>query len=208
MLTPTDAIARLKEGNQRYVSGQPTAAHRDPARRSELATGQSPWAIVLSCADSRVPPEVVFDQGLGDLFVVRVAGNIVTPALLGSIEFAAAEFGARLIVVLGHSQCGAVKAVLGLLDQPVESVSPNLQAIADEILPVAKPLHESDLRGSGDQLVAEAVRANVRNTADRLKSESAVVASLAEEDGLVIVGAEYSLETGVVDLFFDGENSA
>ena len=173
----------------------------DAERRGDVAHGQHPSAIVLGCSDSRVPAEIVFDQGLGELFVIRVAGNVVAPSQIGSVEFAAKQFGTRLVVVLGHSQCGAVKATLEELERPSETRSPNLSAIVDRIRPSVEDLAQSD--SGRETLLAKAVRANIRQAADHLRHGSRILEELIDRDGLVVVGAEYSLETGVVE-FFDG----
>ena len=171
-------------------------------RRLELAAGQQPFAIVLGCSDSRVPAEIVFDQGLGDLFVIRVAGNIVAPSQVGSVEFAAARYGTRLVVVLGHSECGAILATLEELQQPT-SHSRNLRSIVDRVRPSVEALLATDLRNDQTALVRHAVRANIRASANHLRHGSAVLEQLIEGEGLLVVGAEYSLETGVVDFFDD-----
>ena len=173
------------------------------ARRRELAAGQEPFAIILGCSDSRVPAEIVFDQGLGDLFVIRVAGNIVAPSQIGSVEFAAGRFGTPLVVVLGHSACGAILATLEELRRPSGAQSRNLRSIVDRIRPSVEPLLATELARDPDALVRQAVRANIRVAADQLRHGSGVLEQLIKEDGLLVVGAEYSLETGVVD-FFDG----
>ena len=172
-------------------------------RRLELAAGQEPFAIILGCSDSRVPAEIVFDQGLGDLFVIRVAGNIVAPSQIGSVEFAAERYGTRLVVVLGHSQCGAVLATLEELGCRSRDQSRNLRSIVDRIRPSVEALLGTELRLRPDDLVRQAVRANIRVSANHLRHGSEVLELLIQEDGLLVVGAEYSLETGVVD-FFDG----
>jgi carbonic anhydrase len=173
------------------------------ARRVALAAGQEPFAIILGCSDSRVPAEFVFDQGLGDLFVIRVAGNIVAPSQVGSVEFAAARFGTRLVVVLGHSQCGAILATLDELRRPSDDQSRNLRSIVDRIRPSVTALLTTEGGHSPDALVQQAVRANIRASADHLRHGSDVLEQLIQSAGLLVVGAEYSLETGVVD-FFDG----
>lgn len=205
MKSAMEALGRLREGNRRFVrdvrrwSTLPTRT-----RRGELVGGQEPFAVVLGCADSRVPAEIVFDQGLGDLFVVRVAGNVVAPSLVGSVEFAADRFGTRLVVVLGHSDCGAVQATLDELEHPTGTRSPNLRSIVDRIRPAVEPLLESgDLRRDREALMERAVRANVRASVHHLRHGSEILGTLIEEDGLLVVGAEYSLETGAVD-FFEG----
>lgn len=202
MIPAPDALARLREGNLRFASSvRGAAALPSHDRLRELAEGQAPFAIILGCADSRVPAEIVFDQGLGDLFVIRVAGNIVAPSQVGSVEFAAARFGTRLVVVLGHSQCGAITATLEELQQPSENQSPNLRAIVDRIRPSVEQLLATDLRNDLDALVSEAVRANIRASVDHLRHGSPILEQLIRQDGLAVVGAEYSLETGVVDFF-------
>ncbi len=171
-------------------------------RRAELTNGQEPFAIVLGCSDSRVPAEIVFDQGLGDLFVIRVAGNIVAPSQIGSVEFAAARFGTRLVVVLGHSRCGAILATLEELQRPTENQSRNLRAIVDRVRPSVEGLLGAGTRDH-DDLVQQAVQANIRASAYHLRHGSEVLEQLIRDDGLLVIGAEYSLETGVVE-FFDG----
>lgn len=204
-MTPArEALARLRAGNRRYVTGAfDRAGQVGQARRDELLGGQRPFAIILGCSDSRVPVEIIFDQGLGDLFVVRVAGNIAAPAQTGSIELAVQHCGARLVVVLGHTRCGAVQAAFDALHRPQEPLSPGLREIVDRIDPLLTGLLATDLRHDQEALLHEAMLANVRATADRLRQDSAVIAHAIQRDGLVVVGAEYSLATGVVD-FFDG----
>jgi carbonic anhydrase len=205
MIPASDALERLRSGNERFVSGvRQGAAPTNHTRRSELTEVQEPFAIILGCSDSRVPAEIVFDQGLGDLFVIRVAGNIVASSQVGSIEFAAARFGTRLVVVLGHSQCGAVRATLEELQQPTHSQSRNLRSIVDRIRPSVEALLGTELRHDPDALVQHAVRANIRASANHLRHGSEILEQLIENGGLLVVGAEYSLETGVVD-FFDGK---
>ncbi|MBM4185290.1 MAG: carbonic anhydrase [Gemmatimonadetes bacterium] len=199
------ALARLKEGNRRFVSElQGTAADTGERRRRELIGGQEPFAIILGCSDSRVPAEIVFDQGLGDLFVIRVAGNIVAPSQIGSVEFAAELFGTRLVVVLGHSMCGAVLATLEELERPTERRSPNLRSIVDRIRPAVEGLLEARVGRDRKDLVHHAVRANIRASVDHLRHGSEILERLIQQDGLLVVGAEYSLETGVVDFFDAG----
>ncbi len=208
MISAREALERLREGNHRFVSDVGSReVVTGQTRRSELASGQQPFAIILGCSDSRVPAEIVFDQGLGDLFVIRVAGNIVAPPQIGSVEFAAARFGTRLVVVLGHSRCGAVSATLESLLQPTHSHSRNLLSIIERIRPSVEPLLATELRHDPDALVQHAVRANIRSSATHLRHESDVLRQLIHRDGLLVVGAEYSLETGFVD-FFDGVPTA
>lgn len=205
MISATDALERLREGNRRFASA---IAERDEARasqtrREELASGQEPFAVILGCSDSRVPAEIVFDQGLGDLFVIRVAGNIVAPSQIGSVEFAASEFGTRLVVVLGHSQCGAVLATLDAVRQPTAERSRNLCSIVDRIRPSVEPLLAEASGHDVAALLRRAVRANIRALASQLRNGSEILEHLIQNEGLVVVGAEYSLETGHVD-FFEG----
>lgn len=204
MISAREALERLREGNLRFTANARGAdVFLTETRHAPLATVQEPFAIILGCSDSRVPAEIVFDQGLGDLFVIRVAGNIVAPSQVGSVEFAAARYGTRLVVVLGHSQCGAILATLDELQRPGASQSRNLRAIVDRVRPSVEALLETDLRRDLGALVAQAVRANIRASADHLRHGSEVLEQLIQDEGLLIVGAEYSLETGVVD-FFDG----
>ncbi len=204
MLSAREALERLQEGNRRFVSDlDGGAATSGQIRRSDLSAAQEPFAIILGCSDSRVPAEIVFDQGLGDLFVIRVAGNIVAPSQVGSVEFAAEQFGTRLVIVLGHSMCGAIQATLNDLQRPAQSKSPNLHSIVDRIRPSVQALMDTDLRNNPDSLLHHAVRANIRASADHLRHGSQILETLIQNNGLLVVGAEYSLETGVVD-FFDG----
>jgi carbonic anhydrase len=202
MVSARDALERLREGNLRFVSNvRGSDAFLSHTRRAELATKQEPFAIVLGCSDSRVPAEIVFDQGLGDLFVIRVAGNIVAPSQIGSVEFAAARFGTRLVVILGHSQCGAVMATIEELRRPTQDQSRNLRSIVDRVRPSVEGLFATDLRHDMDALLKQAVRANIRASVDHLRHGSQVLEQLIQGDDLLIVGAEYSLETGVVEFF-------
>lgn len=204
MIPALEALQRLREGNHRFASGvRSLETLMSPARRTELVEDQKPFAIILGCSDSRVPAEMVFDQGLGDLFVIRVAGNVVAPSQIGSVEFAAEWFGTQLVVVLGHSWCGAVSATLESLTQQTTHRSENLRSIVDRVRPSVAPLLETELRQDPDALMHQAVRANIRASANHLRHGSEVLESLIQQGKLLIVGAEYSLETGVVD-FFDG----
>jgi carbonic anhydrase len=202
MIPALEALELLREGNQRFASD---ASDRDSfesrARRKELAQGQQPFAAILGCSDSRVPVEIVFDQGLGDLFVIRVAGNIVAPSLIGSVEFAAEQFGTRLVVVLGHSKCGAIGATLEQLARPLENQSRNLRSIVDLIRPSIEGLLTTSLKHDHDNLVHHAVRANIRASVAHLRHGSDIIENLIQNDGLIVVGAEYDLETGLVDFF-------
>lgn len=204
MITAVEALARLRDGNRRFVTDQTRApALSNHVRRAALVAGQEPFAIVLGCSDSRVPAELVFDQGFGDLFVIRVAGNIVAPSQVGSVEFAAARFGTRLVVVMGHSQCGAVIATLEELLGPPANQSRNLRSIVDRVRPSVQPLLSGRSEEDPDALVRDAVRANVRASVDHLRNGSELLEELIRKDGLLVAGAEYSLETGVVTFFED-----
>ena len=206
MITAKEALERLREGNRRFVSGTRTSdTFVSHSRRAELAEEQHPYAIILGCSDARVPAEIVFDQGLGDLFVIRVAGNIVSPSQIGSVEFAAARFGTRLVVVLGHSQCGAILATLEELQQPTANRSRNLSSIVDRVRPSVEGLLRTELRQDPNALVRHAVRANVGVSVSHLRHGSELLEQLIQSQGLVVVGAEYSLETGVVEFFDDIE---
>jgi len=202
MIPAEEALERLVKGNREFVSGLPS---RDSflrfSRRAQLADGQNPFAIILGCSDSRVPAEIVFNQGLGDLFVIRVAGNIVAPSQVGSVEFAAARFGVRLVVVLGHSQCGAILATLEELRTPDENQSRNLRSIVDRVRPAVEVLMRTGLKYEPEVLLQHAVRANVTASVNQLKHGSEILEQLIQNEGLRVVGAEYSLETGVVEFY-------
>lgn len=204
MISAQDALQRLRDGNRRFVSDiRSHDSLGSEARRAEVAAGQEPFAIILGCSDSRVPAEIVFDQGLGDLFVIRVAGNIVAPSQIGSVEFAAQQYGTRLVVVLGHSQCGAILATIDQLGRPTANHSRHLHSIVDRVRPSVEPLLAAGLGNNPEALVRESVRANVRASAGHLRHGSEILEQLIGEGKLSVVGAEYSLETGIVD-FFDG----
>ena len=204
MVSATEALARLREGNRRFVCDMASLeAATCHARRLELLAGQQPFAVIIGCSDSRVPVEIVFDQGLGDLFVVRVAGNVVASSQVGSVEFAAAKCGTRLVVVMGHTNCGAILATVEELERPTEVYSPNLSSIVDRIRPAVEELFSPDIEIDREALIRHAIRANVRSAADHLRHGSAILERLIEEEGLLVVGAEYCLETGTVE-FFDG----
>ncbi|NNE94079.1 MAG: carbonic anhydrase [Verrucomicrobiales bacterium] len=205
-MTPAhQALERLREGNRRFVSDSTASTARiGEARRNEVASSQAPFAIVLGCSDSRVPVESIFDAGLGDIFTVRVAGNVATPAQIGSIEFAAANFGSRLVVVLGHSGCGAIRATIDVVKQQSDPGSPGLNAIVDQIRPAVEDLLNSGVpTGDSDELMEKATRLNVRSSANHLRKESAILRDLISRENLLVVGAEYSLASGEVE-FFDG----
>jgi len=198
-VTALEALARLKEGNARFVSNvRSIEALTSQSNRDALLRGQAPFAIVLSCSDSRAPAELLFDCGLGDLFVVRVAGNVVAPSLVGSVEFAAATFGTELVVVMGHTRCGAVNATLDALTKDTAALSPNVADIVSRIEPALRELTQTL---EGEALVHAAIRANVRSSADHLRHGSRVLEERVEQGRLLVVGAEYALETGQVDFF-------
>lgn len=201
MIDAISALKQLQQGNKRFVSGK----RKDPAmlEHNDLTSGQEPFAIILGCSDSRVPAEIVFDQGLGDLFVIRVAGNIVAPSQVGSVEFAAAQFKTRLVVVLGHSLCGAICATIDEMKTPSDKRSHNIDAIVNRITPSIEPFRTTDLWNNREQLIEESMRANVRASVNQLRHGSAILEELISNEGLLIVGAEYSLQTGEV-VFFDG----
>lgn len=209
MISASEALTRLQEGNRRFVedvrNGHLMASQ---TRRSELADGQEPFAVILGCSDSRVPVEIVFDQGLGDLFVIRVAGNIVAPSQIGSIEFAADRFQTRLVVVLGHSKCGAIQATLEELQRPSEKQSRNLRSIVDRVRPSVEGLLVSQRSYDHETLVRMAVRANIHASVSQLRHGSEIIEQLIQTEGLEVVGAEYSLETGVVEFLNGGSEIA
>lgn len=204
MIAAQEALERLREGNARFVSSERNHdALTSERRRRKVAVAQEPFAVVLGCSDSRVPAEIVFDQGLGDLFVIRVAGNIVAPSQIGSVEFAVDRFHTRLVVVLGHSNCGAITATIEELGRRREEQSRNLRSIVDRIRPSVAALLSVNRQMPQDELVDQAVRANIRMSVNQLRHGSEILEQLVQDDGLLIVGAEYSLETGVVE-FFEG----
>ncbi len=203
MIPANEALLRLRDGNRRFVSKARAEKSRTQTPHRIDAGEQEPFAVILGCSDSRVPVEIVFDQGLGDLFVIRVAGNIIAPSLVGSVEFAAERFHTRLVVVLGHSQCGAVQATLETLQRPAASHSRNQSSIVERIRPSVEELLATDLKHDPTALLHHAVRANIRASVSHLRHGSEVIENLIEKSGLMVVGAEYSLETGDVD-FFDG----
>jgi carbonic anhydrase len=198
VISAADALARLREGNRRFAAGHPTTPPLSSVERRALVADQAPFAIVLGCSDSRVPAELVFDQGFGDLFVIRVAGNIVAPSQVGSVEFAASKFGTKLVVVMGHSGCGAITAAVEELLDGATTESRNLRSIVDRV----RPSVETVIGGRRDvdrtTLVRESVIANVKASVDHLRHGSELLEKLIQNDGLVIVGAKYSLATGVV----------
>lgn len=202
MFTSEQALQRLKEGNQRFVDGEVTASKTlSHAQRAEIAQGQNPFAIILGCSDSRVPAEMVFDQGLGDLFVIRVAGNIVAPSQVGSVEFAAQQYDCSVVVVLGHTHCGAIQATIDVLTHPEKRSSGNLLSIVNRVRPSVEILMQTELKDDLEKLSKHAVRSNVFASVNQLRHGSAVLEQLIAQGKLKIVGAEYSLETGKVEFF-------
>jgi carbonic anhydrase len=202
MITANEALQKLQDGNQRFVSGvRSIDTLVKQMQRTDLVEKQSPFTIILGCSDARVPAEIIFDQGLGDLFVIRVAGNIVAPSQIGSIEFAAEQFGTPLVVVLGHSRCGAVMATLSDLENPSQEQSTNVLSIVSRIRPTIEPLFETELRNNPEQLLESAIRANILASTNQLRHGSPILEQLIQQDAITIVGAEYSLETGKVEFF-------
>jgi carbonic anhydrase len=198
-LSPQAALQRLIDGNRRFRAGSDRSAARSWS--AELATeAQQPFAVVLGCSDSRTPVEILFDEGFGALFVVRVAGNSASPAVMGSIEFAVSQFGTRLVVVMGHSRCGAVGATVHALQTGLGHESEHIRSITDRIAPHVEALVRP---GDPEQFMREAIRAHVRNSADQIRHGSALIEELVLAGRVAVVGAEYELETGVVD-FFEG----
>ena len=204
MMTAHEALQRLQQGNKRFVSGvRSIDSLVKQMQREDFVDGQAPFAIILGCSDSRVPAELVFDQGLGDLFVIRVAGNIVAPSQVGSVEFAASQFGTPLVVVLGHSMCGAVMATLEEIKRPSDQTSSNVLSIVSRIRPSVELLLETDLHDDPEHLLKTAIRSNILASTNSLRHGSQMLEQLILEDRLAIVAAEYSLETGVVEFITD-----
>jgi carbonic anhydrase len=204
MIEAREALERLREGNRRFVANKAAGRILSSAKHKEDdGGGQEPFAIILGCSDSRVPAELVFDQGFGDLFVIRVAGNIVAPSQVGSVEFAASRFGTRLVVVMGHTQCGAIIAALDELQGHPSSESENLRSIVDRVRPSVQTVVELGEARGVDALIHQAVRANVRSSVDHLRHGSPLLERLIQTRGLAVVGAEYSIESGIVE-FFEG----
>jgi carbonic anhydrase len=197
------ALNRLKEGNQRFIANvRGIDALLSQQRRADLVAQQKPFAIVLGCSDSRAPAEILFDQGLGDLFVIRVAGNIVAPSQIASVEFAAQRFGIPLVVLMGHTRCGAIEATLEAIAQPQDEPNP-LRSIVDRVRPAIEPLTQTELARDPERLRQQCVRANVRTGANHLRHGSPAMERMVADGQVIVVGAEYDLESGVVD-FFDG----
>ncbi|HEY4320649.1 MAG TPA: carbonic anhydrase [Gemmatimonadales bacterium] len=204
MISARVALQRLRDGNRRFTSNiHDPKGFPEAVRPVLLSRPPEPFAIILGCSDARVPAEIVFDQGLGDLFVIRVAGNIVAPSQVGSVEFAAGQYGTKLVVVVGHSECGAIAATIDSLQHPDEKRSRNLQSIVDRVRPSVQGLLETDLRHDMPALALQAMRLNIRASANHLRHGSEMLEQLIDETGLLVVGAHYSVDTGVVE-FFDG----
>ncbi|KAA8735240.1 carbonic anhydrase [Acinetobacter qingfengensis] len=201
MLSAQEALQRLKDGNKNFVSGNTTFKNLSHQDRAALASDQNPFAIILGCSDSRVPAEMVFDQGLGDLFVIRVAGNVVAPSQVGSVEFAAERYDCPVVVVLGHSHCGAIQATIETLQNPENLPSQNLMSIVNRVRPSVEILFQTELKDDIEKLSKHAVRANVFASVNQLRHGSAVLEKLIEQGQLLVIGAEYSLETGEVTFF-------
>ena len=207
MVSAQEALDRLREGNKRFASGVGTSRSIG-AVPAESAEGQEPFAIILGCSDSRVPAEIVFNQGLGDLFVIRVAGNIVAPSQIGSIEFAVTSFATQLVVVLGHSNCGAVLAAVEQLQAPADTRSRNLRSIVNFIRPSVERCIQAGSHKHQDALVEQAVRANIHASVRHLRRGSEILEEFISDDRLRIVGAEYSLDTGRVEFLDDVRDEA
>lgn len=202
MLTAQEALERLKQGNERFVNGKSSIPDLiSQEHREQLTADQNPFAIILGCSDSRVPAEIVFDQGLGDLFVIRVAGNIVAPSQVGSVEFAAERYDCAVVVVLGHSHCGAVQATIDTLMNPENPPSNNLMSIVNRVRPSVEILMQTELKHDLCKLSEHAVRSNVFASVNQLRHGSAVLETLIAKGKMIVVGAEYSLETGKVNFF-------
>lgn len=204
MISGMEALERLQEGNLRFAAGlNESGGFMTRSSHQDLLEGQNPFAVILGCSDSRAPVEMVFDQGLGDLFVIRIAGNIVAPSQIGSVEFAVEKFGTPLVVVMGHTRCGAVEATIEHIMQKDETPSRNLHSIVSRIRPAVEKLMEDDPGNDPNALMEKVIKANVRVGAEGLRHGSEILEKHVQSNNLLIVGAEYSLETGMVD-FFDG----
>jgi carbonic anhydrase len=203
IVSARDAFVRLRDGNIRYAKNLRSVESLLGHVGKDLTGRQAPFAIVLGCSDSRAPAETVFDQGLGELFVIRVAGNIVAPSQVGSVEFAAERFGTRLVVVMGHTQCGAIDATIEAMTSEQGPASRNLSSIVDRIRPNIEALVHTELAHDPVRLRREAIRANVRFSVNHLRHGSAIIEALALQEGLVVIGAELDLTSGEVSFFDD-----
>jgi len=205
-MAPIDALSALRAGNERFIAGKGEHSHQDLERRAEVAKGQKPFAIVLTCADSRLSPEIIFDQGLGDLFVLRVAGNLAEPATMASIEYAAEHLGSRLLVVMGHERCGAVKAAVDTFKAPPAKEHSGgheslLSVLIDEIMPSVK-----QVKAQPGDLLDNAIDQNVRNTAQKIAATEPLK-HMVESGKLTVIGSVYDLDTGTVRNIFVRHNS-
>lgn len=209
MVSAREALHRLREGNRRFVADRlkHCLAPSTHSRRDALVESQEPFATLLGCADSRVPAEIVFDQGLGDLFDIRVAGNIAASSQIGSIEYAVERLGTRLVVVLGHSNCGAVAATIEDLKHPLEHLSPHMRTIVDRISPSVAAIRAAAPQLDAKTLLEKAVRMNIRASVNHLHDGSPILAERDRNGDIVILGAEYSVETGIVEFFADGDKN-
>lgn len=199
-MTPDIALKALIEGNQRYVSATDNGAEMvTRLKRADASAGQNPFAIIIGCSDSRVPAEMVFHCGLGDLFVIRVAGNVVAPSQIGSVEFACQQFGTQLVVVLGHTNCGAIHATVDSLLGDPEQISPNIASIVDRVTPAVLPVIAKQDFANKAELLQSSMRANITQSVVGLQMRSRILRGLVRQEKLKIIGAEYSIETGKVD---------
>ncbi len=204
MMNADKALQKLIEGNKRYIEGTADGAELTiTTRRQQITDGQNPFAAILGCSDSRVPAELVFNRGLGDLFVIRVAGNIVAPSQIGSVEFACQHFGTQLVVVLGHSHCGAINATVDALMGDPDNLSPNVASIVDRVTPAVLPIVKRNSYKDKDDLVHQAMRANIEQSVNGLQMRSRILRSMVDRGQIKIIGAEYSIETGAVDFYLD-----
>jgi carbonic anhydrase len=203
-MNPDKALQLLIDGNQRYVEATADDAELTvTTKRFGIEDGQNPFAVILGCSDSRVPAELVFNRGLGDLFVIRVAGNVVAPSQIGSAEFACQHFGTQLVVVMGHSHCGAINATVEALMGDPDKMSPNVASIVDRVTPAVLPIYKSQQFTDKDDLIHQAMRANVEQSVHGLQMRSRILRRMVDKGQIRIIGAEYSIETGVVDFYTD-----
>lgn len=203
-MNPDKALKLLIEGNQHYVDATEDGAELTiTTKRQGIEDGQTPFAVILGCSDSRVPAELVFSRGLGDLFVIRVAGNIVAPSQIGSVEFACQHFGTQLVLVLGHSHCGAINATVDALMGDPDKLSPNVASIVDRVTPAVHPIYKRQQFKDREDLIHQAMRANVEQSVHGLKMRSRILRGMSDKGKIRIIGAEYSIETGIVDFYLD-----
>lgn len=198
------ALQKLQEGNRKFVAA--TSAEVElttPMVKMDVSQGQQPFAVILGCSDSRVPAELVFHCGLGELFVIRVAGNVVAPSQIGSVEFACQNFGTELVIVLGHSHCGVINATVQALLEEGDDISPNVASIVDRVTPAVLPVVTQNSAADHADLVHQAMRANVAHSVDRLQMRSQILRQLVKKGKLQIIGADYSIESGEVEFYTD-----